>query len=66
MMQIQKAKNPKQIHYRYGWDERIFFFEKQENNKQTYYLNKRVVEGTSTATQVQLTFNMLTLSTMIR
>jgi len=54
MMTIHKAKSPTQVHFHLGRDKRIF--EKYKTSKQTYHLNKRVVEGTSTATQVQLTF----------
>jgi len=34
MTTIHKAKKPKQIHFRYGWDERIFFRKtrKQQTN----------------------------------
>jgi len=53
MMTNHKAKSPTQVHFRLGRDKGIF--EKYKTSKQTYLLNKRVVEGTSTATQVQLT-----------
>jgi len=34
MMKIRKAKSPKQVHFRLGWDERIFFLNniKQQTN----------------------------------
>jgi len=33
MMQIRKAKNPKQVHFRVGWDESIFLKNKKTTNK---------------------------------
>ena len=53
MTTIHKAKSPTQVHFRFERDKRVF--EKYKTSKQRYHLNKRVVEGASTATQVQLT-----------
>jgi len=33
MMKIRKAKSPKQVHFRLGWDERIFFEQHKTANK---------------------------------
>jgi len=33
MMNIHEAKSPKQIHFRNGWDERIFFEKHKTTNK---------------------------------
>jgi len=53
MIPIHKAKGPTQVHFRLGRDKRIFLKSIKQANK--HYLNNWVVEGTSTATQVQLT-----------
>jgi len=33
MTKIHKAKSPKQVHFRLGWDERIFFEKQKTTNK---------------------------------
>ncbi len=33
MMKIRKAKSPKQVHFRLGWDERIFFEKQKTTNR---------------------------------
>jgi len=69
MMKIRKAKSPKQVRFRLGWNERIFLFlknRKQQTDKQTYYSNKRVVErNVSSDPSAANTFHVLTLGTMI-
>jgi len=35
MTKVHKAKNPKQVHFRFGWDERIFF-EKHKTTKKHF------------------------------